>query len=116
MVHRFIRGSHIPGNKPKDILKRGYARIPDEDLASHYKAEDFTVYHGEAGAIFGGDTKCWHKGTPLKKGHRLVFELEYTNSLFGTNYPKLEIRNASEAFKKFCNENSYYTSNLHIIN
>lgn len=114
--HRFIRGSHTPGHKPKDILKRGYARIPDEDLAPHYKPEDFTVYYGEAGAIFAGDTKCWHKGTPLKKGHRLVFELEYTSSLFGTNYPKLEITNASEAFKKFCAENKYYASNLHIIN
>lgn len=114
--HRFIRGSHKTGSKPTEILKRGYARIPDEDLAKHYKAEDFTVYYGEAGAIFAGDTKCWHKGTPLKKGHRLVLEFEYTSSLFGTNYPKLKVSNCSESFKAFCKANKHYATNIEFNN
>lgn len=114
--HRFIRASHIPGNKPKDILKRGYARIPDEDLMKYYKAEDFVVYYGEAGAMFAGDTKCWHKGTPLKKGNRLVLEFEYTSSLFGTNYPKLKVKNTSEEFKSFCLNNKHYATNIEFQN
>ncbi len=113
--HRFIRGSHKVGSKPKDILKRGYARIPDQDLTPHYKAEDFVVYYGEAGAMFAGDTKCWHKGTPLQKDHRLVLEFEYTSSLFGTNYPKLQVKESSAAFKEFCAKHLYYATNIEFV-
>ena len=69
---------------------------------------------GEAGSIFIGDTKCWHKGTPLKKGHRLVLELEYTSSLFIANYPKMIVHNASDAFKEFCNTHQTFASNIEI--
>ncbi len=110
--HCYIRGSHAPGAKPKELLDRGYARIPDADLLNHYKAEDFITVHAEAGTIFAGDTKCWHKGTPLKKGDRLVLEFEYTSSMFGTNYPKLEINNTTNTFKEFCKNNPVYASNF----
>ena len=110
--HRLIKGSHLPGAKPMTLLKRGYARIPDEDLAKYHKQEDFVVIHGEAGSVFAEDTKCWHKGTPLKKGHRLVLEFEYTSSMFGSNYPKFEMRNTSEKFKQFCKNNPIYASNI----
>jgi hypothetical protein len=110
--HRLIKGSHIPGAKPKNLLKRGYARIPDEDLTKHYKSDDFIVVIGEAGAVFAEDTKCWHKGTPLKSGHRLVLEFEYTSCLFGANYPKYEVENSSSTFKQFCENNPVYATNF----
>ncbi len=114
--HRLIRGSHIAGAKPQHLLNRGYARIPDEDMVKHYKTEEFIVIYGEAGSVFAEDTKCWHKGTPLKSGHRLVLEFEYTSSMFGANYPKFEIENASAEFKKFCAENPIYTTNFKFKN
>ncbi|MGZ4044617.1 MAG: phytanoyl-CoA dioxygenase family protein, partial [Bacteroidia bacterium] len=114
--HRYIRGSHLPGTKPLELLERGYARIPDNDLVKYYKPEDFVVVCAESGTIFAGDTQCWHKGTPLKKGHRLVLELEYTSSMFGANYPKLEVKNSSPEFKKFCSQNKFYASNIHFTN
>ncbi|MCD6067573.1 MAG: hypothetical protein K0S33_2399 [Bacteroidetes bacterium] len=110
--HRLIRGSHLPDAKPTELLKRGYARIPDEDIAQYHKKEDFIVIHGEAGAVFAEDTKCWHKGTPLRSGHRLVLEFEYTSSMFGSNYPTFEIKNASEEFKQFCKNNPVYAKNF----
>jgi|SRR3989344_5208985 len=88
--HYYIRGTHLPGAKPKELLKRGYARIPDADVQKFYKKEDFVEICGEAGALFAGDTKCWHKGSALKRGHRLVLELQYTSSLFGVNIPRLQ--------------------------
>jgi hypothetical protein len=94
------------------LLKRGYARIPDNDINQFYKKEDFITITAEAGSIFAGDTKCWHKGKPLKKSHRLVLEFEYTSSLFGANYPKLEIEKASLEFQLFCKENPRYVSNF----
>ena len=110
--HSYIRGTHLPGSKPSEILARGYVRVPDEELKEHYPAEDFKVVYGEAGAMFAGDTKCWHKGTPLVSGHRLVLELEYTTSLFGVNSPKLSVTNSSAVFKEFCKNNPVYSANI----
>ncbi len=110
--HRYIRGSHQVGAKPAELLKRGYARIPDEDLKKYYPEKDFIELNAPAGTIFAGDTKCWHKGTPLKTGNRLVLEFEYTGCMFGANYQKLEVIAPSEEFKSFCAQNPYYTSNF----
>lgn len=112
--HCYIQATHKPGTKPPEILKRGYTRISDEDLKPYYKPDDFKVLCAEAGTIFAGDTKCWHKGAPLKSGHRLVLELEYTASLFGANIKKMIIENPSLAFRDFYNNNKVYVSNLEL--
>ena len=112
--HCYIEGSHKPGAKPAHLLERGYARIPDADVEPYYLPDAVKVICGEAGSMFIGDTKCWHKGTPLKKGHRLVLELEYTSSLFVANLPKMIIHNASDAFKEFCNTHQTFASNIEI--
>lgn len=110
--HSYIKGSHVTGSKPQYLLNRGYVRISDEELSKEYKKDDFITICADAGSVFAGDTKCWHKGTPLKKGHRLVLEFEYTTSMFGSQYPKFEIKQCSDAFKKFCEENKRYASNF----
>lgn len=114
--HSYIRGSHKTDSKPQDLLNRGYVRIKDEELAPTYKKEDFVTICAEAGSVFAGDTKCWHKGNTLKKGHRLVLEFEYTTSMFGSNYPKFEMNNCSDAFRGFCNDNKRYASNFSFKN
>lgn len=110
--HCYIRGTHQPGAKPAKILERGYSRIKDEELHPYYRPEDIKIVCGEAGSIFAGDTKCWHKGTTPIKDHRLVLEFEYTSSLFGANIQKLEVNNYSEGFKEFCMSNKIFASNI----
>jgi hypothetical protein len=110
--HCYVEGTHKPGNKPEELLKRGYVRIKDEEIRSHYPEMDIKVVCGEAGSVFAGDTKCWHKGMNLKSGHRLVLEFEYTSSLFGANYPKMEIHNYSKEFKEYCLSNKVFASNI----
>ena len=112
--HSYIKGSHLQDSKPQELLNRGYVRIKDEELVPVYKKEAFITVCAEAGSIFAGDTKCWHKGNTLKKGHRLAFEFEYTTSMFGSNYPKLEIKDCPDVFKEFCKNNKRYTSNFKI--
>ncbi len=114
--HCYINGSHASGTKPKALLKRGYARIPDEDLAKYHNQNDFVKINAEAGTVFAGDTKCWHKGTPLKKGSRLVLEFEYTTSLFGANYDKFKMENYTPEFKEFCLKNPFYATNFQFEN
>jgi hypothetical protein len=110
--HSYIRGSHKVGAKPAQILKRGYVRIEDKELAPFYKKEDFITLTGDRGEIFAGDTKCWHKGNPLKKGDRLVLEFQYTSSLVGTNYPHLTVNNYADKFREFCDNHPTYASKI----
>lgn len=114
--HRFIKGTHLPGSKPPEILKRGYVRVSDAELQKYYEKEDFIEVCGEAGTIFVGDTKCWHKGSVVKKSHRLALELQYTSSLFGANRPVLEIIHPSDLFRQFCNTHKFYASNIQFKN
>ncbi len=80
--HHYIKGTHKVGIKDPKLLKRGYTRIPDEDL----DLTDLKVITGKAGTVFVGDTKCWHKGGLVKKGKRLILEFQFTSSKFGANY------------------------------
>jgi hypothetical protein len=110
--HCYIRGTHKPGAKSDELLKRGYVRIKDGEIHPDYPATDIKVVCGEAGSIFAGDTKCWHKGMHLKSGHRLVLEFEYTSSMFAANNPKLEVTNCSKEFKAYCLANKVFASNI----
>jgi len=112
--HCYIAKTHKVNSKPQNLLDRGYVRIPDSELKEIYPESDFKELHGDAGTIFVGDTKCWHKGKPLKSGHRLVLELQYTTSLFGINCP-IPCSKPSQQFKEFIKKYSHYTSNIHIV-
>lgn len=111
--HCYISGSHQIGSKPKELLNLGYVRISDENMIKFYPKEKFVEITAPKGTIIAGDTLCFHKGKPLKQGDRLVLELEFTNSLFGGIYQKVELKNMnnsnlsesvknySRAFQKF---------------
>jgi hypothetical protein len=86
--HCFVRGSHRTGAKPFELLKRGYQRISDEDMARHYPAGDLLELNGPKGSIFVEDTSGFHKGKPPRTGPRLVIELEFSNSLYGALFPR----------------------------
>ncbi len=111
--HCYIKGSHKIGAKPAKVLQKGYSRIEDSELQQYYNKEDFIELCAPSGSIFAGDTKCWHKGKPLKKGNRLVLEFEYTASMFGANYPKNVVKKTTPEFIDFCKKNKRYASNLH---
>ncbi len=112
--HCYISQSHKVGNKPQNILERGYVRVSDKELIKCYPKNKFKEITGPAGTIVFGDTSCWHKGKPISKGERLIFQLEYTSSLFGYNMPKLVLNDYSQRFKSFCNQNKYYSQNIQL--
>lgn len=93
--HVFIRKSHKTGNIPRQILKAGYSRHPDETIYKFYPKEDIQTFVVPAGTILAEDTRGLHKGTNLIRGERLVLELQFSNSLFGaitSPIQELEIR------------------------
>lgn len=113
--HCYISGTHIPGSKPIDIVKRGYVRINDRELEQYYDSDRIIEVIGPEGTIVFGDTLCWHKGKKIISGNRLVFQLEFTSSLFGLKMPKFEVNTYSKEFRDFCNENKFYTQNIKLI-
>ena len=114
--HCYISGTHKVGSKPLDILKKGYVRVADHELEKYYPKSNFKEITGPAGTIVFGDTGCWHKGKPIIKGDRLIFQLEYTSSLFGLNLPKFKIANPGIEFSEFCKNNKLFTKNIKLSN
>ncbi len=84
--HCYVVGSHQLGSKPKELLERGYVRIPDKDIEKFYSKEDLIEVVAPRGTIIAGDTLCFHKGKPVTVGDRLILEIEFANSLFGASY------------------------------
>jgi hypothetical protein len=89
--HSFIEGSHKSQIIPASLLKQGYARITDEEVAKHFSQNKFIEFSGPMGTIIAEDTRGLHKGKTVEQGDRLVFQLEYTNSLLGTIYKKIKL-------------------------
>lgn len=85
--HCFVAGTHRSGAIPQHFLSQGYARLSDNDIAASFPAQDVIEFIGQRGTIIVEDTRGLHKGKPALRGDRLMFELEFSNSLFGAVLP-----------------------------
>jgi Phytanoyl-CoA dioxygenase (PhyH) len=85
--HCFVVGSHRRGAIPRRFFSRGFAQVPDEEVSRHYKPEDIVEVLGPRGTIIAEDTRGLHKGQQLRSGHRLILQIQFSNSLFGHQYP-----------------------------
>ena len=99
--HEFVRGSH----RHLPVALRADRRFSDEEVLEHYGAEDRISVTGARGTIFVADTRGLHKGVQVRAGHRLVFQLEYTSSLFGAPVHRAVVsgpsRSLAEAWSSF---------------
>ena len=95
--HVYVRKSNL--KSPAYILKDG--RYSDE-MISENAGEDVISICGPKGSIIAVDTRGLHKGMEVNKSERLLFQLEFSNSLFG----KPEFPN----FKLNLKMNSAYSS------
>lgn len=85
--HCYVRGSHH--RKPAALLRD--QRISDEEMAQHYSSRDLLELTGRSGTLLAVDTRGFHKGKPLVTDDRLIFQIQFADSLFGQNYPSVEI-------------------------
>lgn len=104
--HSFVRGSHRTGAIPAHILKRGYVRLSDEEVAATYPANDILAFTAPRGTIIIEDTRGLHKGVNVREGARLILQLQFSNSLFGANYPRARMNKVSSSRMKFLLERS----------
>jgi hypothetical protein len=89
--HSFVEGSHVPGGIPDHFLKKGYARLSDDEVLAHYGRNSEVTFAAPRGTIIVEDTRGLHKGNPVSGNSRLILQLQFSNSLFGTDYPKNRI-------------------------
>jgi hypothetical protein len=94
--HFFVEGSHRTGGIPRDLLARGYARLTDEEVSRHYATKDLIEFTAPRGTIIAEDTRGLHKGQHVHRGHRLMLQIQFSNSLFGPAYPKMSFSRIAE--------------------
>lgn len=81
--HSYVRGSHR--HQPPALRRDG--RHTDDEVLAAYPGDERLVT-GPRGTMFLADTIGMHKGVELRHGHRLVFQTEYTTSLFGSPFTR----------------------------
>lgn len=80
--HEYVEATHRPENKAPQVLLKEYARIDDQEIDQFYPGRRRQIT-GAAGTVIFGDTRCFHKGTSVKDGHRLIFSPIYAPSRIG---------------------------------
>ncbi|MEZ5182885.1 MAG: phytanoyl-CoA dioxygenase family protein [Acidimicrobiales bacterium] len=89
--HVYVRGSHR--DQPRSLRLDGRHLDDEVDAAFPGAATEIT---GPRGTMFLADTIGMHKGLALRHGHRLVFQLEWSSSLFGAPFTRPWLRSPEE--------------------
>ncbi len=92
--HSYVRGSHQYGPKAFRLDQR----YTDAMVEAEFGDAPVTIA-GPRGTVFLADTRGLHKGQSLETGSRLVFQMEYTTSLFGQAVQRLHVDNPTPEFK-----------------
>lgn len=101
--HCYVRGSH--GKLPKEINRDG--RFTDEVIENIYGKSQCVEICGKRGTIMAVDTRGFHKGKELLQDHRLLFQIEFANSMFGQTYSPIDQNLVDKRFQKRLNTYSY---------
>lgn len=84
--HCFVASSHRSGGIPKELLKFHYARLTDEQVVAECGRDRLRTFTGRRGTVILEDTRGLHKGQHVESGDRLMFQSQFSNSLFGAYY------------------------------
>ena len=111
--HLFIKGSHNNNCIPYSLRKMGYNRLPDAEINKYYMEKEILEFNCKAGSLLIENTKGLHKGKRVIEGKRLIFQLEFTSSLFGANLDNIKILSKDkEEFLRLIGKNNYIYQNF----
>lgn len=88
--HNFVKGSHKMGGIPFKLLRKGYARQTDHEVAQEYPKERIKSFSAPRGTVIVEDTRGLHKGGLVTGSPRLLLQFQLSNSLFGGAYSKVK--------------------------
>lgn len=106
--HCYVKGSH--GKLPNEIDRDG--RFEDDEIEKVYGKENLMELCGKRGSIMAVDTRGFHKGKDLLKGKRLLFQIQFTNSLFGQSYEKVDYKLIDSKYSDYLTKYNYTYSNI----
>jgi ectoine hydroxylase-related dioxygenase (phytanoyl-CoA dioxygenase family) len=89
--HTYIAGSHRTGAMPRHLLKKGYARLTDDEVLDHFGRDALVEFCAPRGTVILEDTRGLHKGRHVTGSPRLVLQLQFSNSLFGATNAKVRL-------------------------
>lgn len=117
-AHQFIKGSHN-GNIPDKFLKKGYARLNSQEVVNYYGVNNEITYEAPRGTIIAEDTSGLHRGNPVQRDDRLLFQIQFSDSLFGaeSKTTKIDIDKVDydlkERIKKYPDIYELYITDTH---
>ncbi len=82
-AHMYVPGTHRDHGIDPSLLRKGYARLQDDEVAVVNPRSTWRTMTGRRGAILLEDTRGLHKGLPVVRDHRLMLQFEYAQSMFG---------------------------------
>ncbi len=82
-AHLYVPGTQKDEGIDSSLLRKGYARLQDDEVAALYPRETWKTMSGRRGVVLLEDTRGLHKGLPLVRDHRLMLQFEYAQSMFG---------------------------------
>lgn len=94
--HSYVLGSHRGWS-----LKAPDSRFSDEEVAAAYDEDQIRTFTGPTGTVLLEDTRGLHRGTPVKRGFRLVLQIEFSTDTFGRIEP---IRQVPDTFREACSQ------------
>ncbi len=86
-AHMFVEWSQKTNGIPSSMLKKGYARLTDEEVEEYYGKEKIIEFIAPRGTIIAEDTRGLHKWKHVHKDDRLILQIQFSNSMFGGDYP-----------------------------
>ena len=101
--HCFVKGSHK--HLTQSLARDG--RFSDEEIINEYGRDNIIEIYGKKGSIIAVDTRGFHKGKELISDKRLIFQIEFTNSMFGQTYPPLKINFLDEKYSDIASKFNY---------
>ncbi len=101
--HCYVKGSH----KTLPIAANRDGRFEDQEIESIYGKKNVLELCGKKGSIMAVDTRGFHKGKDLLNGKRLLFQIQFTNSLFGQSYRETDSKLINKTHTDLVNKHDY---------
>jgi ectoine hydroxylase-related dioxygenase (phytanoyl-CoA dioxygenase family) len=98
--HHFVAGSHRTGGIPAALLAKGYSRLTDDEVSQNFTPERLIEFVAPRGTILAEDTRGLHKGLEVRKGDRLMLQLQFSNCLFGGTYKPASFRSMTTSLRE----------------
>lgn len=115
--HCFIKKTHKNNAIPFSLRSKGYVRINDQNNSIKNLMDNEVKITGKAGTSIIEDTKGLHKGLVVKKGYRILLNIQINSSMFGAPYKKVVFNKIDDdLIEKFKEKKNFFSQATNLDN